>query len=150
MIKKLQEIQAHYTELEQQLADPQIASKPELSKPLLKELKELTPVVKYAHQLMALQKRAEEATLMLKEPDEDMQELAHQELLETQSRIVEVEDKIKGLLMPQDPHDNRNAILEIRAGTGGEEAALFAADLLRMYTRFIERHKWKQEYLTLS
>jgi peptide chain release factor 1 len=150
MIKKLQEIQAHYEELEQRLADPKIASNPEFSTPLLKELKELTPVVESARSLMDLIKRAEEATVMLKEPDEDMQELARQELLETQSRIAEVEDEIKGLLLPRDPDDDRNAILEIRAGTGGDEAALFAADLLRMYTRFIERHKWKQEYLTLN
>ncbi len=150
MIEKLKEIQAHYAELEQRLVDPQIASNPELSTPLLKELKELTPVVQSAQRLIDLQKRAEEATVMLKEPDEDMQELARQELLETQSRIAEVEDEIKGLLLPRDPDDDRNAILEIRAGTGGDEAALFAADLLRMYTRFIERHKWKQEYLTVN
>ena len=150
MIEKLKEIQAHYTEIEQRLVDPKIASNPELSTPLLKELKELTPVVQSAQRLMDLQKRAEEATVMLKEPDEDMQELARQELLETQSQIAEVEDEIKGLLLPRDPDDDRNAILEIRAGTGGDEAALFAADLLRMYTRFIERHKWKQEYLTLN
>ena len=86
MIEKLKEIQTHYAELEQQLADPQIASTPELSTPLLKELKELTPVVESAQLLMDLKKRAEEATTMLKEPDEDMQELARQELVAAKPR----------------------------------------------------------------
>lgn len=150
MIAKLKEIQARFEEVEQQLVRPEVAANPAQSTPLLKELKELTPIVEAYRLLQDLQKRVEEATAMLKDPDEDMQNLARQELLETQSRIVEVENKIKGLLLPRDPDDNRNAILEIRAGTGGEEAALFAADLLRMYNRFIERRKWKQDYMTMN
>jgi len=150
MIAKLQEIEARYSELERQLATTEVARNPAMATSLLKEMKELKPIVEAHRRLLDLHRRAEDATAMLKDSDEGLRELAHQELLETQSRIAELEDEIKSLLLPQDPDDDRNAILEIRAGTGGEEAALFAADLLRMYSRFIERRKWKQEYLTTS
>jgi peptide chain release factor 1 len=113
-------------------------------------MKELRPVVEAFRRLCDLQRRAEDTSGMLKDPDEAMRELAEQDLLEIQSQIAELEDEIKGLLLPHDPDDDRNAILEIRAGTGGEEAALFAADLLRMYGRFIERRRWKTETLTTS
>ena len=150
MIARLKEIQARFDEVQSKLSEPEMASNPTASTPLRKELKELTPIVEAYQRLSNLQKRADDATAMLKDADEEMRELARQELLETQSRIAEVEGEIKGLLLPRDPNDDRNAILEIRAGTGGEEAALFAADLLRMYTRFIEQRRWKQEYLTMS
>lgn len=150
MIARLQDIQARFEELQRQLATPQVAADPAVSTPLRKELKELTPVMEAYQRLLDLHRRAEEARAMLKDPDEEMRELARQELLETQSRIAELEDKIKDLLLPRDPNEDRNAILEIRAGTGGEEAALFTADLLRMYTRFIERRGWKQESLTTN
>jgi peptide chain release factor 1 len=150
MIQRLEEIQARFNELERQLATPEVATHAAAAASLLKEMKELRPVVEAYRRLLELQKRAEEATAMLKDADEEVRELAHQELVETQSRIAEMEDEIKSLLLPKDPDDDRNAILEIRAGTGGEEAALFAADLLRMYSRFIERCGWKQEYLTTN
>lgn len=150
MIAELQELQARFEELERQLATEEVAQNPALATSLLKEMKELKPIVETYRRLLDLHRRADDATAMLKDPDEEMRKLAHQELLETQSHIAELEDEIKGLMLPEDPNDDRNAILEIRAGTGGEEAALFAADLLRMYNRFIERRKWKQEYLTTS
>jgi peptide chain release factor 1 len=150
MIARLREIQARLDEVQRQLATPQVAADPAVSRPLMKELKALKPIVEASRRLQELQSRGDEATAMLKDPDDEIRQLARQELLEVQSRIEEVEDEIKGMLLPQDPTDDRNAILEVRAGTGGEEAALFAADLLRMYTRFIEQRGWTQEYLTMS
>jgi len=150
MIERLQEIQARFEEIERRLSTPEVASNPATSASLLKEIKELRPVVEAFRRLCDLQRRAEEAGMILKDPDEAMRQLAEQELLEMQSQIAELEDEIKELLLPHDPDDDRNAILEIRAGTGGDEAALFAADLLRMYGRFIERRRWKVETLTTS
>lgn len=150
MIGRLREIEARLEEIERQLVTPQVAANPTVSRPLMRELKALKPIVEASRRLQELQGRADEATAMLKDPDDEIRQLARQELLEVESRIDEVEDEIKGMLLPQDPTDDRNAILEVRAGTGGEEAALFAADLLRMYTRFIEQRGWTQEYLTMS
>jgi peptide chain release factor 1 len=120
------------------------------SRPLLKELKDLTPLVEKIRRHRALEAQAAEARQLLTEQDNQIRELAEEELRRLEAEIEAAEEEIKTLLLPRDEADERNAILEIRAGTGGEEAALFAADLYRMYAKFSERNGWKWEIVSAS
>ena len=117
-----------------------------------KEYSELTPVVEKAKELRAATAEIGDLADMIADPDGDaeMRELAEEEFQQLKQRVPELEQELKMLLLPKDAADDRNAILEIRAGTGGDEAALFAADLFRMYQRFAELHRWKFEPLSIS
>jgi peptide chain release factor 1 len=143
ILDKLKEIENKYQELEKSLADPQLFSQPDRYQRLAKEHKSLAPLVSAFREWKEVTRREEEARELLREGDEEIRELAREELRELEGKAQELEERLKILLLPKDPKDEKNIFLEIRAGAGGEEAALFAADLFRMYQRYAERQGWR-------
>jgi len=150
MKKHLDSILERYDRVHSELARPEIASDASAAMPLLKEVKELTPLVERIRAFRGLEDQLRGAHQLLAESDTEMRELAADEVRRLEEQTRTVEEEIKLLLVPRDEADERSAILEIRAGTGGEEAALFAADLYRMYARFVERRRWKWEVISSS
>src|SRR5919112_3895803 len=132
------------------LADPATAKDPNKLRSLGREHTRLAPVVKLADRPSRLQRELEEARELASEPDPDLAALAKADLARLPGEISSLTAELHELLLPRDPHDDRDAIIEIRAGTGGDEAALFAADLYRMYQRFCERHRLRWEPISLS
>jgi peptide chain release factor 1 len=148
LLDKLAGVEARYQELDGMLADPAVLANRQQMQKLSKEHSDLREVVDVFRQYRDLNARVAEAREMQKDPE--MRDLARQEETELSAEQERMEKDLKALLMPKDPNDEKNILLEIRAGTGGEEAALFAADLFRMYTRFAERHRWAIEILSTS
>ena len=148
MFGKLEEIEEKYLKLEQELAEPDIFNDQERYKKVSKAHADLGEVVAVFREHKQLSSDLEDNREMLADPDPEIQEMAKVEIDEIEDRIPELEEKLKVLLLPKDPMDDKNIILEIRAGTGGDEAALFAADLYRMYTRFAEANRWKVEEMS--
>lgn len=148
MIHKLKNIETRYLAMEEQMALPEVISNTELSKKLLKEYKNLTPVVEAYREYQNAKKAEEEARSILSEkPDAELAELAQDELNEAIALQNDLIDRIKILLLPKDPNDDKNVIVEIRAGAGGEEAALFSAVLYRMYSMYAQSCGWKAELI---
>jgi peptide chain release factor 1 len=146
MLEKLAQIEQNYIDLEHRLASPDIFSNPEAAARLLKEQKELTPIVEcYRAYRAAQQDAADCRELLNSETDADMRALAEEESRSASARMQDCEDQLRLLLLPRDPNDERSVIMEIRAGVGGEEAALFAADLYRMYSMYAVRRGWRTE-----
>jgi len=144
MLDRLEEIAKRHDELLAQQADPVIAVDQIRSREVAQKLAELQPVVRAYHQYTAAASELEGAREIVAEAEDDeMREMAEIEAGELTAQLDEIEQRLKLLLLPADPNDRRNVILEIRAGTGGEEAALFASELLRMYGRYAEGHRWK-------
>ena len=150
MLENLDNILERHRRLEADLERPEIATDPLASRPLLKELKDLGLLVERIRLYQALIAQSAETRQLLTEQDIQIRELAEEELSRLTIAIASLEEEIKTLLLPKDEADDRNAILEIRAGTGGEEAALFAADLYRMYSKFAENRGWKWETVSAS
>ena len=150
MFAKLKELERNYMELENQLAEPDIFSDQERYRKLTKAHADLREVVELFRKHRALAEARAENHLLLEDFDPEMRALAHEECAAIDAELPELEQKLKVLLLPADPLDAKNTILEIRAGTGGEEAARFAADLLRMYVRYAENMGWKVEGLSES
>ncbi len=150
LLSKIQAFADRAAQLEERLADPAVASNPAEYGKLAKELSGLRPAANAAADYRKLLADLEGAKAMLAEGDAELRELAKSEVAELEPRRAELEHEIRLLLIPRDPNDEKNAILEIRAGTGGTEAALFAHDLFRMYGRYAERRGWKVEPLSLS
>ncbi|MBA7617264.1 MAG: peptide chain release factor 1 [Calditrichaeota bacterium] len=150
MIEKLQEIIQRQDDLAARMSDPETASDPRKYAELAREHSELGEVAGKSRTYVDLWHQLEEAEEILRGDDPELKELAHEEAPEIKSRLAELEEELKVLLLPRDPDDDKNTILEIRGGTGGEEAALFAGDLYRMYTRYAERKGWDTEVLSLS
>jgi peptide chain release factor 1 len=148
LLDKLAAVEARYQELDGMLADPAVLANRQQMQKLSKEHSDLREVVEAFRQHRDVSKRIGEARELQKDPE--MRELARQEETELGGEQERLEKSLKELLMPKDPNDEKNILLEIRAGTGGEEAALFASDLFRMYTRFAERHRWAVEIMSLS
>ena len=148
MFGKLEEIEEKYLQLEQELAEPDIFNDQDRYKKVSKAHADLGEVVAVFREHKQLSGDLEDNREMLADPDPEIQEMAKMEIDEIEARIPELEEKLKVLLLPKDPMDDKNIILEIRAGTGGDEAALFAADLYRMYTRFAEANRWKVEEMS--
>ncbi|HLK93693.1 MAG TPA: peptide chain release factor 1 [Polyangia bacterium] len=148
MLDKLAGVEARYQELDGMLADPAVLANRQQMQKLSKEHSDLREVVETFRLYRDVSKRAVEARELQKDPE--MRELARQEEDELTAELERLEKSLKTLLMPKDPNDEKNILLEIRGGTGGEEAALFAADLFRMYTRFAERRRWSVEILSSS
>lgn len=146
MLEKLSLIEQRYEEINQQLA--QVGSDYQRAAQLNKERSDLEPIVEKAREYRQLQRRLEEARALLDSQDEELRELARAEIDEIEPLLDEIEGELKRMLLPKDARDEKNVIMEIRAGAGGEEAALFAADLFRMYTRYAERQGWKVELLS--
>jgi peptide chain release factor 1 len=150
MFDRLAEIERRYDELERQIADPAvIANRREFAK-LAKERAQLEETVARWRDRQRLARDVEEHRELAREKDPDLRELAKSELPGLEAQLAELDALLKQLLLPKDPNDERNTVLEIRAGTGGDEAGLFAANLFRMYTRYAERHGWRVEVLSSS
>lgn len=148
MLNKLQGIKERWNDLAEQMAEPTIMNDIEKYKKLSKEYKDLTPIAEaYENYQNLLSNIDNNKEIINNEKDEEFRELAKADLEELQSQQEKLEERIKQLLIPQDPEDEKDCILEIRAGTGGDEASIFAGDLLRMYLRFCEKNKWKTEIL---
>jgi peptide chain release factor 1 len=152
MEDRTQEIERRYEELSSLLADPATIADPRRLREISREHAKLTDVVRAAEQYRRLERELAATREMLADPDLDgeMVELARQEGEDLEARFADQEAELKRLLIPRDPLDDRDAVVEIRAGTGGDEAALFAGDLFRMYTRYVERRGWRVEVLTVS
>ncbi len=143
LIDKLEKLSRRYRKLEEELSKPEVVQDLKKYKELSREHKELSELYETYEEYRKLQKELKEAKELLKSSDPEMRELAEEEVEKLQSRISELEERLKYLLIPKDPNDSKNVVLEIRAGTGGEEAALFAADLFRMYQKYAEEKGWK-------
>jgi len=152
LIHKLEAIAQKYERLGQLLSDPTVIVNPQEVQRLSKERAELMPLVEAYQAYRPLLKETEEAQLILEtsKNEPDLRELAERELKELKNKQSSLEDRIKSLFLPTDPRDEKNTFLEIRAGTGGEEAALFAAELFRMYTKYAERRRWRVELISSS
>ena len=148
MVDKLKAIAQRLAQVEESLADPAVYSDREALTKLSREQKELTPVVEVYRALVACDDTISQATEMLS--DSELRELAQEELQEAKARREELLEEVKILLLPRDPNDNKNVVLEIRAGIGGEEGALFAADLLRMYTMYAERRGFSMDIVSIN
>jgi peptide chain release factor 1 len=144
---KLVEIAAQYDAMNAELLQPETASDPAALKRLGKELAQIEPVVTAWRDLNAVRKELAEALEMRDSGDEEMHDLAQDEVRKLEARQTELVERLRVLLLPRDPNDEKSVILEIRAGTGGDEAKLFAAELLRMYLRYAERHRMPAEVL---
>src|SRR5579885_228944 len=151
MFERLDQIEARYEELTHALASPEVIGDSAKYQKTAKAHSEIAPVVEKYREFKDLKKGiAESKALLADEKDPDMRAYAQEELDKLESRVGGVEEELKLLLLPKDPNDEKNIILEIRAGTGGDEATLFAAELFRMYSRFAEQHHWKVEVLSSS
>jgi len=148
LFEKLAEVEDRYESLEQQLADPEIMQDQRAYQQVAKAHSDLADIVaKWREYKQARQQLADVEQMLGERLDDEMRELAQMELDEIKDKIPQIEEELKLMLLPKDPNDEKDVIVEIRAGTGGEEAALFAGDLLRMYSRYAERHRWKVELL---
>lgn len=145
LLDKLSKIEARYEELLSQLSKKEVIDNRELYQKSSKELSDLEEIVRNYRKLKLAAKHLEESRAMLKDPE--MAELAASEIQELEAKEKELTNNLEILLIPKDPMDEKNIIVEIRAGTGGEEAALFAGELLRMYLRYAEKHNWKTEMI---
>ena len=150
MFDKLDFITEKYDELAQKVSDPDVIANQPVWQKYVKEMGEMEPIVKKYTEYKKAKSDIADAKEILEDGDEEMRELAKMELSELEESIGEMEEELKVLLLPKDPNDEKNVILEIRAGTGGDEAALFGADLLRMYTRYAERNRWKTELIEVN
>ena len=146
MFDKLEDLLIRLEEILSELQEPDVASDPNRFRKLMKEQSELTPIVEAYKEYKACKQNIEESLELLnEESDEDMRELAKEELNESKARVEELEHELKILLLPKDPNDDKNVVVENRAGAGGDEAALFAAEIYRMYLHYAESKRWKVE-----
>lgn len=151
ILEKLEGVQKRFNEINNQLTDPSVVNDIKKYIKLNKEYKELEPIVNAYNKYKNLIANIESAKKILEEEkDEELKELAKLELDELEKQIEHLEEEIKILLLPEDPEDSKNAILEIRAGTGGDEASLFAGDLFRMYSKYAESKGWKVEVVSFT
>ena len=148
MLDKLKDLDLRYEDLESQLGDPRVYGDAEKLRQVNRELKELLPGVETYRAYQAADSRRREAEELLHDPE--MKEMAQDELAEAKEELEQLKEKLTILLLPRDPNDSRNVILEIRGGVGGEESALFAHSLLRMYTMYAESHGWKLEIASIN
>ena len=151
MFDRLDDMLRHYEELMLELNNPSVAEDQRKFRKLMKEQADLAPIVDAYKQYKQAKQDVEDSLALLdEESDEEMKELAKEELADAKKRIEELEQELKILLLPKDPNDEKNVIVEIRAGAGGDEAALFASELYRMYVHYAESQHWKTEMLNVS
>ncbi len=151
LLEKLEKIVDRYHEVESLLGESDVMNDMKRYVQLNKEYRDLAPIVEAAKRYRTLQEGLQQArTILAEESDPDLRELAKQEIEESEQKVDPMEEEIRLLLLPGDPQDSKNAIVEIRAGTGGDEASLFAGDLFRMYSYFAELRKWKLEVTSSS
>ncbi len=148
MIEKLQTLEDKYEELNQKMVDPEVLANPTELNKYAKQQSELEDIVNVFREYKKATSELEDSKAMLEEKlDAEMEEMVKMEIGDLTDRLTKMEEQLTILLLPKDPNDNKNVIMEIRAGTGGDEAALFAADLYRMYTRYAETQGWKIEMM---
>ena len=147
---KLEKLFERQQELEGLLSDPEIISNQNKFRALSQEYAEIRPIITCFNQYLKITKNIENSSEMLKEDDREIRKLAEEELKKAEDESRKLENELQVLLLPKDPSDNSNIFLEIRAGTGGEEAALFSGDLMRMYSRYAETRNWEVEYISVS
>ena len=151
MFDRLEDLIIRYEELMSELQEPDVANDPARFRKLMKEQNDLTPIVEAYKEYKSSKQAIEDSLLMLEEEsDEEMRELAKEELNDSKKRVEELERELKILLLPKDPNDEKNVIVEIRAGAGGDEAALFAAEIYRMYVHYAEARRWKVETMEME
>ncbi|WP_144434037.1 PCRF domain-containing protein, partial [Pseudomonas syringae] len=148
LLNKLDVLSDRFEELTALLGDAEVISDQTRFRAYSREYAEVEPVVALYAQLLRVQGDLEGAQALLKDSDPDMREMAVEEVRETKQQLVELEAQLQRMLLPKDPNDGRNVFLEIRAGTGGDEAAIFSGDLFRMYSRYAERRGWRVEILS--
>ncbi len=150
MFEKLSFIEERYEELSKKISDPEVISDQNLFAKLCKEQSDIAPIVEKYREYKSLTDAIAESEEILADPsaDKDFKELAEEEIKESKQRIEEIDGELKILLLPKDPNDDKSVIVEIRGGAGGDEAALFAGDLFRMYTMYAEANRWKTEILS--
>ncbi len=151
MLEKLEQIEKNYEELTAQISSPEIMSDMSAYAKTMKQHRALGEIVEKFREVRKLQADLEGARELAELADDDeMREMAFLEIAEVEEKLPKAEEELKLLLLPKDPNDEKNVILEIRAGTGGDEATLFAAEILRMYARYAERQRWKFEILEMT
>ena len=151
MLKKLEVLEDKYKDLTDKISDPEIINDQKVWQKLIKEHADLEPIImKFREYKEVKNSIAESKEILQEESDEELRELAKMELSELEDQVEPLESELKILLLPKDPNDEKNVIVEIRGGAGGDEAALFAGDLFRMYSRYAERRRWKMELLSAS
>ena len=151
MFDKLEDLRIRLDEILNELQEPDVANDQNRFRKLMKEQNDLTPIVEAYNEYKECKQAIEDSLEMLEEEsDEEMRELAKEELNDNKKRVEELEQELKILLLPKDPNDDKNIILEIRAGAGGDEAALFAAELYRMYVNYSESQHWKVELISVN
>ena len=151
MFDKLDDILIHFEEIMNELNEPTVTNNQERFRALMKEQSDLTPLVEAYKEYKQCKQDVEDSLAMLEtESDEDMKEMLKEELSSGKKRIEELEQELKILLLPKDPNDDKNVIVEIRAGAGGDEAALFAAEMYRLYVQYAEGQRWKVETMNVD
>ncbi len=146
MFDRLEDLLRRYEEIMNELNEPSVTANQDRFRSLMKEQSDLTPLVEAYTEYKKVKQDAEDSMIMLEsESDEEMRELLKEENSEAKRRIQELEQEMKILLLPKDPNDDKNVVVEIRAGAGGDEAALFAAEMYRLYVKYAERNRWKVE-----
>ena len=151
MFDKLEDLLIRYEEIMGELQEPDVVNDQSRFRKLMKEQNDLTPIVEAYKEYKNCKQNIEDSlSLLEEESDEEMKELAKEELSESKKRVEELEQELKILLLPKDPNDDKNVIVEIRAGAGGDEAALFAAEIFRMYVHYAESQRWKVELLSVD
>ncbi len=150
MFEKLEQIEKSYEELTVQISSPEFMSDMSEYAKLMKKHRSLGEIVEKFREVRKMTDELKEARELERVADDDMREMAQMEIEDIESRLPAAEEELKTLLIPKDPNDEKNVILEIRAGTGGDEATLFAGDILRMYARYAERQGWKMDVLEMS
>jgi peptide chain release factor 1 len=148
IFNKLDEVESRFLELETLLGDPKVLANPKEMQRVAKERAEISKLVETYRSYKRVQEEISESRALLAEGDEEIRTLAKAEIQALQDRAAALEQELKILLLPKDPRDHKNVLLEIRAGAGGEEAALFVADLFRMYSKFAERNHWRVEIMS--
>ena len=151
MFDKLEDLVVRFNEILEELNDPTVVNDQDKFRKLMKEQNDLSDIVeKYKEYKQTKENIEDSLTILDEESDEELKELAKEELSESKDRLVQIEEELKILLLPKDPNYDKNVIVEIRGGAGGDEAALFAADLYRMYTMFAERNRWKIDMMNMN
>ena len=150
MFDRLDQLEALYEDLGRQLSEPALLSDQKKFQAVAKQHRDLEPTVDKFREYRKIKDGIAEAKTMLNDTDADIREMAQAELAALEPKIEPVEEELKLLLLPKDPNDEKNIVIEVRAGTGGDEASLFAAEIFRMYLRFAEQHRWKVEVLSES
>ncbi|MBY0371591.1 peptide chain release factor 1 [bacterium] len=150
MFDKLGEVEAHFEDIEVRLTSPEVAGQPQLFQKLSKEHSSLQPLIKAYREYKQLKSHFDQNVQVIKEESGELVELAVEENKELEGKLAGLEQELKILLLPKDPNDERNSILEIRAGAGGDEAGIFAGDLFRMYSKYAEQHRWRIDILSAS